>query len=140
MVNYNKKFGAGAELETVKTTDVGNLESELGFDLGSGPDMTAGLETVKTTDVGNLESDLDSDPDSDMTARSKAGAQMAAVVCPSHLNVRESANILSRVVAVLKPGDVVVIEDIQDDWTHIYISSGIEGYSLSEYIVPTPVE
>jgi len=64
----------------------------------------------------------------------------ATVVCSSILNVRESANILSRVVAILKPGDTVSVEDIRDDWAHIYTSSGIEGYSLSEYIVPTPVE
>ena len=64
----------------------------------------------------------------------------ATVVCPSHLNVRESANILSRVVAILKTGDVVVVEGVQDDWTRICTSSGIEGYSISEYVVPTPVE
>lgn len=117
MVNYNKKFSAGAELETVKTTDVGNLESELGFDLGSG-----------------------SGSGSDMTGQSKAEDNMATVVCHSSLNVRKSADILSPVVAILRPGDTVVVEGVQDDWTHIYTSSGIEGYSLGEYIVPIPVE
>lgn len=129
MVNYNKKFGSDAELETVKTTDVGNLEYELDSD------MTAKLGSGTPTDPFIFEP-VPNTPIAPLTEQDNA----ATVVCHSHLNVRGSADILSPVVAVLKSGDTVVVEDVRDDWTHIYTSSGIEGYSLSEYIVLTQVE
>jgi len=129
MTNYNKVIREPmGEKVTLKPTDVGNLDVEL----ASGPDMTTQLGSGTPTDPFTFEPVPNKLP--------TEGDQTATVVCPSHLNVRESADILSRVVAILKPGDIVEVQDIQDDWTHVYTSSGIEGYSLSEYIVPTSAE
>lgn len=50
------------------------------------------------------------------------------------LNMRNQPNKDGRVLCVLKSGAEVVVENISDGWAHIYLSSGIDGYVMEEYL------
>lgn len=56
------------------------------------------------------------------------------VVNCSNLNVREKADRSSAVKVIIKAGAKVVVEEIVEDWAHIYTDSGVEGYVMKEFI------
>lgn len=58
------------------------------------------------------------------------------VITKGKLNVRRhpSAGMQSEMLCQLRPGDKVQVESIEDDWAHIYTTSGIEGYVMANLI------
>jgi hypothetical protein len=70
----------------------------------------------------------------------KEGTQIATVLQPNHLNVRQLPDIQSPVVVIALPDDKLIVKSISDDWAHVYTSAGIEGYVISQYIVLPQVE
>lgn len=56
------------------------------------------------------------------------------VINCSNLNVRKKADRGSSVKAIIKAGQKVVVEEIVDDWAHIYTDSGVEGYVMKEFL------
>jgi uncharacterized protein YgiM (DUF1202 family) len=56
------------------------------------------------------------------------------VTSKGKLNVRKTAGRDGELVCQIGSGEKVQVESIEDEWAHIYTSSGIEGYVMAEFI------
>lgn len=111
--NYNKFFNK-AEWKPVQTEEpVGPLHEE-----APGHEQEPKPEIIP-----------DSSPESKPTEPT-----IAKVISPSGLNVRKTPSSNGDVLCILKTGSKVSIEELGDEWAHIYTSSGIEGYVRVEFI------
>lgn len=50
------------------------------------------------------------------------------------LNLREKPNLDANIIKRLVSGAELKIEDITNDWAHVYTTSGIEGYVMAAFI------
>lgn len=51
------------------------------------------------------------------------------------LNLREGPSTNNKVISKLKPGEIIIVEEILNDWSKVKLEDGTEGYVSSEYIV-----
>jgi uncharacterized protein YgiM (DUF1202 family) len=60
--------------------------------------------------------------------------KFATVTSSGQLNLRKSPTTDSKVLCRLDKGAKLMVEDTRDNWAHVYTSSGLEGYVMSQYI------
>lgn len=58
----------------------------------------------------------------------------ATVTSRYRLNVRKEASVESEILTTLDPGQVIKVDLVTKEWTHIWVDHLFEGYVMTKYI------
>lgn len=91
-------------------------------------------EAEQTTEVENIIAETE--PIEEPVTETKPNKVKGIVIGCSKLNVREQMNTNSAILCVLPASSEVrvIVDEVHDEWYHVFTETGIEGYCMKKYI------
>ena len=91
-------------------------------------------EAEQTTEVEDIIPDAE--PVENSVTEKKPEKVKGVVVGCAKLNVREQMNTNSTILCTLPASSEVrvIVDEVHDEWYHVFTETGIEGYCMKKYI------